>query len=30
LYAHGNETPVAAPASAEAVAEVILGMRRGR
>ena len=30
LYAHGKETPIAAPASAEAVAEVILGIRRGR
>ena len=27
LYAHGKETPIAAPASAEAVAEVILGIR---
>ena len=30
LYAHGKETPIAAPGSAEAVAEVILGIRRGR
>jgi hypothetical protein len=30
LHAHGKGTPITAPASAEAVAEVILGMRRGR
>jgi predicted nucleic acid-binding protein len=30
LHAHGKVTPITAPASAEAVAEVILGKRRGR
>jgi toxin FitB len=30
LHAHDNGTPIIAPASAEAVTEVILGMRRGR
>ena len=30
LHANGKGTPITAPASVEAVAEVILGMRRGR
>ena len=30
LYAHGKETPIAAPAAAEAVTNVILAIRRGR
>ena len=30
LHAYGKATPITAPASAEAVAEVILGMRRDR
>ena len=30
LHAHGKEAPITAPASADAVAEVILGIRRGR
>ncbi len=30
LYAHGKETPIAAPAAAEAVTDAILDIRRGR
>jgi len=30
LHAHGKRTTITAPASAEDVAEVILGMKRGR
>ena len=30
LYAHGKEIPIVAPAAAEAVTEVILGIRPAR